>query len=276
MYRKLKLSLLLIGFFSFGIVLSQEFSCLERTDNQIRTMIVGSTDVYSKTDYPWLVNLSVGAAPFCGGSLINNTTVLTAAHCLKYVDNTIIRRVGEDGTPYGESLKVRDFIIHQEYNPSVSYGNDIALLKLDGAFEVTEVELPRLLSPNLAETWGQTDDCSRVIGWGVTTQGAPNTSDVLLGADLPLWSNEECQQSYGGLIEQGNVCAGYREGLMNSCQGDSGGPLMVRGGPTGNLIVGIVSYAIGCAEPNYPTVYARVSHYYDWIFESAKTLEVKR
>ena len=82
---------------------------------------------------------------------------------------------------------------------------------------------------------------------------------------LPVIDNAACAERYGGRITDGQVCAGYEQGTMDSCQGDSGGPLVVPGGPTGWTQLGVVSFGRGCAQAGAYGVYTRVSHYIDWI-----------
>lgn len=253
-------------------IFAQEFSCYEREEELMRTQIVGSSDSYTVKEIPWAVNLSFGGSPFCGGTLVNQDTVVTAAHCIR--NNMTVRRVDEEGTPYGDALKVIDFAIHPNYegNQDVSPA-DVAVLRLETVFDVSINDLPRLLPDDLADNWGLPNDCALVSGWGVTEEGGEDTSPMLLGISLPIWSDDACRASYGDTFFDGTICAGYQNGQVGSCQGDSGGSLVVRGGPTGFIHVGIVSFGVGCARPNYPTVYTRVSSYYDWILEAAENLE---
>ena len=92
--------------------------------------------------------------------------------------------------------------------------------------------------------------------------------DRLRAVDLPIVNTTNCASVYpGATIAEGQVCAGYEQGTMDSCQGDSGGPLVVPGGPTGWTQIGIVSWGRGCAQENAYGVYTRVSEYVDWILE---------
>ena len=253
-----------------GVAVAQEFTCYERDENELQTQIVGSVESFTGNQLPWMVNLSFGGTPFCGGSLVNENTVVTAAHCVR--PDMTVRRAADDGAPYGDALKVRNYIIHPEYDASTNVSaSDIAVLKLDGSFDVAQAGLPFLLSPSQAANWGKPDDCAFAAGWGATAQGG-NVSDILLGADLPIWSDSVCQESYGDSLFEGTICAGYKEGEVGSCQGDSGGPLIVRGGPTGFIQIGVVSFGRGCAQPNFPTVYTRTASFYDWIFDAAESL----
>jgi len=114
------------------------------------------------------------------------------------------------------------------------------------------------------DTDAQPDDKATVIGWGRTMEGG-DTSAVLRQVEIPIVSNETCQQSYPNGITSNMMCAGREEGGRDSCQGDSGGPLMVRGSGQDWRQAGVVSFGIGCARPNFYGVYTRISQYLFWI-----------
>ena len=96
--------------------------------------------------------------------------------------------------------------------------------------------------------------------------GGP-TSDMLKWVTAPVIPNSKCKESYNGegKISEVNICAGFPGvGGKDACQGDSGGPLVCQNG-TSAVITGIVSWGYGCAEANYPGVYARVTSALNWI-----------
>lgn len=103
-----------------------------------------------------------------------------------------------------------------------------------------------------------------ITGWGATAQGGPR-SDNLKGASVPIVSDPSCQSSYDGDFDPATmICAGYADGGVDTCQGDSGGPLespLASGALDGATyrLVGITSWGIGCAQPGFPGVYARVA-----------------
>jgi hypothetical protein len=107
-------------------------------------------------------------------------------------------------------------------------------------------------------------DDVKVMGWGVTNTNTGSLSDVLMEVDVSVVTNEKCDassdgsDSYEGQITENMLCA--MDKGEDSCQGDSGGPLVL-----GDTQVGVVSWGIGCADPKFPGVYARVSKAYDWI-----------
>ncbi|KFP30526.1 Enteropeptidase, partial [Colius striatus] len=106
-------------------------------------------------------------------------------------------------------------------------------------------------------------NCS-IAGWGYIVNGGP-TSDILREAEVPLISNEKCQEwmpEYN--ITENMICAGYETGGVDSCQGDSGGPLTFEDGNEW-VLVGVTSFGYKCALPRRPGVYVRVTMFVDWI-----------
>jgi len=102
-----------------------------------------------------------------------------------------------------------------------------------------------------------------VSGWGALTEGGGSPT-VLNSVDVPGMTNAQCNQYYPGSIGASELCAGQTSGGIDSCQGDSGGPLTyTTGGKT--YAVGVVSWGSGCARPNKPGVYARVTAVLPWI-----------
>ncbi len=253
-----------------SFAMAQEFVCFDRQSEQAHLQFVGAEEAYTHDDAPWMVNLSFGGQPFCGGALVNRSTVLTAAHCV--TSGIVVRLAANDGSPNGDALRVTAYAVHPDYTTSTRVSaNDVAVLKLAGEFDVSLSSLPYLLDRSRSQTWGQPGDCAWAMGWGLTEEQG-DRSPVLVGGYVPLWADATCRRSYGDQLFSGTVCAGYEEGMRGTCQGDSGGPLLVRGGPTGVIQVGVVSYGIGCARQNFPTVFVRVSEYYDWIFQAAEEL----
>lgn len=263
-----------------GLVMAQEFSCFDRETEELTNHIAGSDTKYTVAEVPWMVSMTNSdyfPGSFCGGSLINNTTVLTAAHCIVPDKPMMVRRAAEDGTVLGDAYDVIDYVIHPEYKPvsaSAVAQNDIALLKLaEPVTNLSPSEVPRLLSPDDADKWAQPDDCAWVTGWGMTSDQPGSGSEFLLGADMPIWSDTDCGPSYSPVFgAEGHICSGYKAGVITTRRGDSGGPLIVRGGPTGYLQVGVVSFGSRTIQEDAPTVFTEVSGFYDWIFEAAGEL----
>merc|ERR1711981_1467107 len=101
-------------------------------------------------------------------------------------------------------------------------------------------------------------------GWGTLSSGGSATNNLQY-VRVPAITNSQCNAAYGGSITDTMLCAGYPNvGGKDACQGDSGGPFVCN--DNGNAVIaGVVSWGIGCAHPNYPGVYARVTSVLSWI-----------
>jgi secreted trypsin-like serine protease len=220
---------------------------------------------------PWQIAMVRSAVPeptrsqFCGGSIIRNNWILTAAHCVK---NSIVREdaarvdVIAGTSQYaigGERLKVAAIHTHPKYNPT-TMDNDFALLRL---------QTPMTKGKVIAVADGKTDlkDDTKmcVSGWGATSEGGPGALD-LLGAEIPVVATSVCNkpESYNGEVLPSMFCAGRKEGGVDSCQGDSGGPASatIDGRTT---LVGVVSWGEGCARRLKFGIYSRISTAAEWI-----------
>ncbi|XP_058153477.1 trypsin-2 [Dasypus novemcinctus] len=211
-----------------------------------------------ESSVPYQVSLNSGYH-FCGGSLITDQWVVSAAHCYK---SRIQVRLGEhnievlEGTEqFIDSAKV---IRHPKYS-SWTLDNDIMLIKLSTPVTINEqvstVALPTACAP--------AGSVCLISGWGNTLSAGVNYPELLQCLDAPLLSESQCESSYPGEITKNMVCAGFLEGGKDSCQGDSGGPVVCNG-----ELQGIVSWGYGCAQKNRPGVYTKVCNYVDWIKET--------
>ncbi|XP_038594481.1 transmembrane protease serine 9-like [Micropterus salmoides] len=235
----------------------------------LNTKIVGG-QVASAGKWPWQVSLQTYGFHFCGGSLINNQWVLTAAHCFASTGITtrtltvsLGRQTLQGSNPYQVSRTVSQIIIHPSYN-AYSSDNDLCLLKLSSTVTFTTYIQPVCLAATGSTFYKGTE--AWVTGWGTTGSGVPLPyPGNLMEVQVPIVGNRQCNCNYRvGTITSNMICAGLSAGGKDSCQGDSGGPLMSKQG--GRWIQeGIVSFGIGCALPNFPGVYTRVSQYQSWI-----------
>ncbi|XP_021010585.1 anionic trypsin-2-like isoform X2 [Mus caroli] len=212
---------------------------------------------------PYQVSLNSGYH-FCGGSLINDQWVVSAAHCYK---SRIQVRLGEHNINVLEGneqfIDAAKVIKHPNFNRR-TLNNDIMLIKLSSPVtlnaRVATLSLPSL-SPTPLETvllasWFNIGYRS-LHSFPFLTVSEP---DLLQCLDAPLLPQADCEASYPGKITDNMVCAGFLEGGKDSCQGDSGGPVVCNG-----ELQGIVSWGYGCALPDNPGVYTKVCNYVDWI-----------
>ncbi|XP_023292440.2 serine protease snake-like [Lucilia cuprina] len=203
----------------------------------------------------------------CGGVLISNIYVLTAAHCalLNGLPPAVALVGGTNLTdPNNIPIPISNVTIHRGYKTNQSY-HDIALIRLS----MDSYETPICI-------WGSysLDEVNvTAIGYG-HTQFAGAGSESLLKAYLTILSNKECSKHYTGItslshgVVETQICAKDPDSIRDTCQGDSGGPLILfstdKYGVSRNFVVGITSFGRACAlEP--PGVYTRVSEYVDWI-----------
>ncbi|CAH1247164.1 PLAT [Branchiostoma lanceolatum] len=231
-------------------------------------IVGGSTAL--KGEYPWQVALLVkGSGHHCGGTLIDPCWVVTAAHCMEYYDSSYTAVLGEHNNRVDEGSEqrfdVEKSFSHPLYNDE-STDNDIALLKLrrkNGRCAETNEFVTLACLPDSAEQFPVGHEC-HISGWGNTDPSRPSAPATLRKAKVPLLSKDTCRRGYGNKLTNQMFCAGYMRGGIDTCQGDSGGPLACESGGKWTLW-GVTSWGYGCAEPNYPGVYARVSEYTNWI-----------
>ncbi|CAL4202489.1 unnamed protein product, partial [Meganyctiphanes norvegica] len=237
------------------------------------TRIVGGVDT-EVNEYPWMVALawsSSYSSAFCGGSIIHEEYVLTAAHCAAVMSGSEVVVVGEhQWSTSGESniretVNIAQIISNPNYN-SNTMENDVALLKLSQPLTFgSDNKVAPICPPEAGNLYTNID--ALVTGWGTTESGG-DVSDTLLEVTVPTMPNSNCQGNYAVYgsdeITDDMICAGLPEGGKDSCQGDSGGPMITQDSSFYRQI-GVVSWGYGCAYPGLPGVYARVTSQLSWI-----------
>lgn len=238
-------------------------------------------------EYPWTAMLAYegisGRRSYgCGGTLINERYVVTAAHCVDAlrVRKLVAVRLGEwdlDTTEdcrgsrcfveYQDDYTVEKVIVHENYsNQNLNKVNDIALIKLNSTVERTELVAPICIPTlEMAKSMQIEGTSFDVAGWGKTETGF--LSRRKLKVSLPGQPIETCNTAFAAAnvtFTGKQICAGGVDG-KDSCKGDSGGPLMLIMNNRWHL-VGIVSLgAKPCGKQGIPGVYTRFGEYLDWV-----------
>nr|AAM96941.1 trypsin 2 [Phlebotomus papatasi] len=224
-------------------------------------------------EVPYQVSLNLndfGLQHFCGGSILSEKFIMTAAHCTfpgESIDVTPYINV-RTGSSYSESQgslhRVKTIHRHSLYN-ATDYDYDFCILELQDLIQYDNTRRPIQL-PKAGEDI-ENETILLTSGWGAT-QNVAESNDHLRAVEVPKMDQFECTLKYlfQNIITDRMFCAGVRGGGKDACQGDSGGPI-VKTGTDGPRLVGVVSWGVGCALPQYPGVYGRLSRIRDWITE---------
>jgi len=256
----------LICFALFGAALALPPQAIPRDTCAAYPSFMGSYDrivggAAAPSPIPWQVSMrqcQSGGCHYCGGTVLDAKTILTAAHCQVSTNHYIM--VGKTNRNEGQNVAIAN-VINSNWNQQ-TMDNDIAIVKLATPLtlggDVQAICLPSAgFNPDVGA------ECF-VSGWGTLQSGAQSLPTQLQYVGVPVVSQASCNNAYSNGITANMICAGLSTGGKDSCQGDSGGPFvcMENGNP---VITGVVSFGIGCALADYPGVYARVTQYLPWI-----------
>ncbi len=226
--------------------------------------------------FPWQVALLTDPndafnSQNCGGSIIHEKWILTAAHCYDpQVADTYVAAgsLNLNNLNPSYTVKVKKWILHPNYDAE-AIDNDIALLELEAALDLTgcgdACATIGIVTKDNEATVAAVSTAAFVSGWGNTSTDGEVFDPDLLWVQLSIM---DClappSQHLTTDITDNMFCAAVPTFDKDSCQGDSGGPLAVPNG-NGYLLAGVVSWGTGCAAEGYPGVFAKVANYTQWI-----------
>lgn len=234
------------------------------TADDVQPQVIGGTPA-AQGEFPWIARLSMG----CGGSMITQELVLTAAHCVPATGPTtgITATLGAVDLQDPNRITVRSNYVYRAPGGGDPPGNDWALIRLERPVDVPTVPI--------ATTPDYDSGTFTVAGWGAASEGGPQER-FLLKAQVPFIDDAQCASAggiYVGLVPAQEICAGnWDSGGVDTCQGDSGGPMLNKDTAGNWVLVGLTSWGNGCARPENPGVYAQVSFFAQAILAEAALL----
>ncbi len=253
-----------------GLTSGAALPALATGDTDYQAQIVGGTEV-PNGKYPFVTALldrrngsTAYQQQFCGGSLIDEDSVLTAAHCVVGTSPTPLRvTVGRTvlNSDQGEVRRASRIFVHPDYRERCRNCYDAAVLKLGNSVSgIAPIKLAAS-NQNALENPGRK---ARIAGWGNTIKQTPpffqepdSYPNRMHAATVPLVSDARAKDVYGSSYVRSLMVAAGKEG-KDTCQGDSGGPMWAST-PQGRRQIGITSFGAGCGAQGYPGVYAEVN-----------------
>ncbi|XP_064120865.1 anionic trypsin-like [Macrobrachium nipponense] len=232
-----------------------------------QSRIVGGIESESM-QWPWIVSVRFAwGQHFCGGFLVTESHVITAAHCVSYFSNLPQHLRIAAGTTKAEEevivATVKAINIHPSFGNTSAFDSDVAVLELAQPFKFDLLVAPVCL-PKKDASVGQP---VVAVGWGKTSEEEESFSPVLNHVEIKVLEMEKCSSSYENLFNENMICAGSLERSLDSCLGDSGGPLLAVGSDGSWQALAVISFGKGCGNPNFPGVYTNLYRFTDWLHE---------
>ncbi|NWV10923.1 GRAA protein, partial [Ptilonorhynchus violaceus] len=226
--------------------------------------IIGGSEVVPHSR-PFMAYIKGPERSICGGALIKENWVLTAAHCnVKKGEVLLGVHSLKANEKEKQTFQVAKSIPYPCYDPSTNE-NDIMLVQLQGRAKLNKVV--KLIPLPTSDDDPKPGTICTVAGWGKTSSRWNRLSDTLREVNVTVISREICNNKdhYNGkpVITQNMICAGDKKGKKDSCDGDSGGPLRCN-----NVMKGITSFGKPkkCGSVDGPGVYTRLTkRYLEWI-----------
>lgn len=235
--------------------------------------IVGGT-VAEDGAWPWQVALVEAdeknnyKAFYCGGSLINQQWVLTAAHCVVDDDGRVTAPakvailVGTNNLLEGGARVAVERVAARNDYDGEKITNDLALLKLAEPVPLWTIDVIATREQEAQQAPPGTP--AVVTGWGRTSVDPVVLPTRLMQAEIETAALAACRKAHpGSFLNDTMLCAGVPSGRPDSCNGDSGGPLVVERDNGEYLLLGAVSW--GNRSCDSWGLYARLPIYGEWI-----------
>ncbi|XP_032063059.1 transmembrane protease serine 6 [Aythya fuligula] len=247
--------------------LSDEEHCDCGLQAPLSRIVGGANSV--EGEWPWQASLQVRGRHICGGTLVADRWVVSAAHCFQderlaspSIWTVYLGKYFQNTSSHTEvSFKVIRLFLHPYYEED-SHDYDVALLQLDHPV-ITSPFIQPICLPAPSHLFEPGLHCW-ITGWGALKEGG-HISNVLQKVDVQIIQQDICSEAYHYMISPRMLCAGYHKGKKDACQGDSGGPLACEE-PSGRwFLAGLVSWGMGCARPNSYGVYTRITQVLGWM-----------
>ncbi|XP_051893462.1 transmembrane protease serine 9 [Pristis pectinata] len=259
--------------------------CLDQSDEMecscgtplMSNRIVGGTEA-AVGEWPWQVSLRlIDIGHECGATVVAETWLITAAHCFASFPDPMTWEA-DLGTIYRDDQRsttvrrrIKRIIVHPLFNIAL-LDYDVALVELSSPVSFSKFIQPVCL-PSPAHIFHTGKNCS-VTGWGALTEHNASLPIILQKAHVPIFNLSKCAKLYSDPITPQMICAGFAAGEVDSCQGDSGGPLVCEESSGKWFLAGIVSWGEGCARPDKPGIYTRVTAIQDWVLHTMMLSDV--
>ncbi|KAL7290310.1 hypothetical protein TKK_0016008 [Trichogramma kaykai] len=291
---------------AFVLLASTTHCSAHAEDSWTAESLIGGRKVQAN-EIPYHVSLQSNNTHICGGSIISDRHILTAAHCVVNEQDQletgpiqIAAATNNLNIPNGIRVDVLRIYVPSIYNDSQNWKStlppgDIAVLKLNQILDVRnngnlmKLRLPRPNKRRNKEKFRTYVDEGVVIsgfGWNnVQVKTSSNnmneyevgsSNDTLNRAVAIVMSNERCQRYYEHNVSDDQVCAKIIEFSDDTpqgvCRGDSGSPLVYNG----DTVIGVLSgISLGCDENKEPAIYTRVSSYLTFIRNAMKDVTLQ-
>jgi len=246
----------------------------EDDDEEPTDRIIGGEETEPHPYFAILLYQQFGNWKFagCGATLISNCHLLTAAHCVMDREYPITGLYINAYRPYNSNDRVpfhfssvEDIFVRSDYDDDLNI-NDISVIRMETCLNITEYPPIEPANPFFSPTDGLEVD---ILGMGRQAEdSASGATKTLREAHVPFISPNTCKQYFPDRITDAMCCAGYANGGVDACQGDSGSGLTYTNPDTSaTVVLGIVSWGIGCGRPGFPGVYVKVQYFFFWLQE---------